>query len=372
MIRAAASLVAAGDRTTVVEVLLVAVGVVAFVAVVVLLLLLLRTHSATRRGPQPVQTDPAPDAPVAVPAAKVPAVVVNPTKFSDVDAARAEITAACVDAGWAEPLWIETTVEDPGQGQAEQAVASGAEVVMACGGDGTVRSVAQALAGTDVPMGLLPAGTGNLLARNLDLGLDDLPLSVHTALTGDDRRVDVGRLVVDDQPEQVFLVMAGMGFDAQIMAGTQDVLKARVGPAAYVVAGARHLNGRRLRLTLAVDDNPAVHRRSRMVVVGNCGRLLGGLVLMPDARVDDGLLDVVSLAPEGIFGWAAVAGRLATRQRKGHALVERWVGQAVTISVAEAQTAQLDGDPIGEAKVLRVRVDPAALLVRVPAAADGG
>jgi len=103
-----------------------------------------------------------------------------------------------------------------------------------------------------------------------------------------------------------------------------------------------------------------------MVVVGNCGKLLGGLVLMPDAKLDDGLLDVVSLAPKGIVGWGAIAGRLVTRQRKGHALVERWVGRTVTVSAAEPQISQVDGDPMGEATVLRVRVDPGALVVRVP------
>lgn len=375
MLPVAVPVVAAAGATAG-EVGVTALAVAAFVAVVVGLLRVRPLTGATAGHPVPVRPDPGPADPEvpAAPAAPLglPAVVVNPTKFGNVDTVREQVTRVCTDAGWSEPLWIETTVEDPGVGQARQAVEAGADVVMACGGDGTVRSVAHALAHTGVPMGLLPAGTGNLLARNLDLGLDDLAGAVATALTGHDRTIDVGRLQVDDGPEQVFLVMAGMGFDALIMHNTQDDLKARVGPAAYVVAGAQHLNGRRVRLTLRVDHGRAVHRRSRMVVVGNCGRLLGGLVLMPDARLDDGRLDVVSLAPKGIVGWAAIGARLVTRQRKGHALVERWVGRTITVSAAEPQISQVDGDPMGEATELRMRVDAGALVVRVAGAPLAG
>jgi len=367
--RAVTILAATTDQATAGEVAVVAFCVGAFVLAVLLLLRIRPITGSPQAARQaPAAHDPSRAAGTAAPvrpALKLPAVVVNPTKFPDVDAVRLQISRVCAELGWADPLWLTTTQADPGEGQARRAVAEGADLVMACGGDGTVRSVAQALAGSGVPMGLLPTGTGNLLARNLDMRLDDLLGAVRTALSGRDRRVDVGRMVVDDRPEQVFLVMAGMGFDALIMQGAQADLKAKVGSAAYVVAGARHLNGRRVRLTLSVDDGKVIHRRSRMVVVGNCGRLLGGLVLMPDAQVDDGLLDVVSLSPKGIVGWAAIAGRLVTRQRKGHALVERWVGRTVTISAAEPQISQVDGDPMGEATVLRIRVDPGALVVRV-------
>ena len=93
------------------------------------------------------------------------AVVANPTKIEP--NTRQRIEAVCTGLGWAEPLWLETTVEDPGTGQAKLAIEKGADVVLACGGDGTVRSVAEALAGTGVAMGLVPAGTGNLLARTV-------------------------------------------------------------------------------------------------------------------------------------------------------------------------------------------------------------
>lgn len=369
------------STTELVELLGVLVAVAAFTVVIVLLLRTGEGPAASgagrrpgtvlgrRRGrrrphatePEPFAADPE-DRPLA-------AVVANPTKFEDAGPVRAQISRACTELGWSEPLWLETTAADPGAGQTHEAIRRGADVVLALGGDGTVRSVAQVLAGTGVPLGLLPAGTGNLLARNLDFVLDDVRGAVRDALSGDDRPIDVGRVAVDDDAEErVFLVMAGLGFDAAIMANAPEGLKSRVGPFAYIVSGARHLKGESARVRLTVDDEPELRRRVRTIVVGNCGRLLGGLVLMPDAEVDDGWLDVVSIAPQGPLGWGAVAMRLITRQRKGHRRVEHWTARALTVSSDILQPAQLDGDPIGEVRTLRLRVDPGALLLRVPPA----
>jgi len=334
---------------------------VLLLAMVALSAVLARVRRARRAGPDPEPLGAeAEDRPLA-------AVIVNPTKFTDLQLVRAQVTGVCTDLGWAEPLWRETTEEDPGAGQAGEALRAGADVVLACGGDGTVRTVAEVLAGTGVAMGLLPAGTGNLLARNLDMQLDDMAGAVRTALAGDDRAVDVGRVRIDDDTdEQVFLVMAGMGFDATIMASTPEDLKARVGALAYVIAGLRALRGRQTRVTLEMDGAPAYQRRIRTVLVGNCGKLLGGLVLMPAAELDDGLLDVVTIAPKSVIGWLAVTGRVLTRRRKGHRRVEHWQARTITITAESPQQAQLDGDPIGDARAMEIRADRGALLVRVP------
>jgi diacylglycerol kinase (ATP) len=339
----------------------------AVVLVGTVLVLLLRTGSRDRPCGRHART--APEALAAPPDERpLPAVVVNPTKFDDLADVRRRISRTCTRLGWDPPLWLETTQDDPGIGQATEAVRRGADVVMACGGDGTVRCVGEALAGKGVAMALLPAGTGNLLARNLDLHLDDLEHATQVALTGDDRLIDVGRIAVDDsETERVFLVMAGMGFDAEIMTHVPEALKARVGPVAYTVAGLRQLKGRQVRVRLSVDGEEGIARRIRTVVVGNCGRLLGGVALMPDAQVDDGWLDMVSIAPEGIVGWVGVAGRVLTKQRKGHRRVEHWRAKAFTISAEQPQPAQLDGDPIGDVTSLRVRVQAGALPVRIPA-----
>lgn len=299
------------------------------------------------------------------------AVIVNPTKFDDLAAVRAQVTKGCQTLGWGEPIWIETTAEDTGYGQARHAVAEGATVVCPLGGDGTVRAVASALVGSDTPLGLLPGGTGNLLARNLELPVDNLDDALRVALTGQNKRVDVGRLAVDasgehERPaEHVFLVMAGLGFDAAMMADAPEKLKAKVGWLAYGVSGARNLRSVQFKVRMKVDDEPEFTRRVRTVVVGNCGKLTGGLVLMPQAELDDGWLDAVVLSPQGLAGWLAVAVRVITQRHKGHERVDRRRGKELRIRSDRPEEVQIDGDTIGKARSLTVTVDPLALLVRV-------
>jgi diacylglycerol kinase (ATP) len=304
-----------------------------------------------------------------VPGCPLPAVVVNPSNLNNAARLRTQITRVCRELEWADPLWLETTVDDPGGGQAKAALAAGADVVLACGGDGTVRQVAQILAGTGTAIGLLPTGTANLLARNLAIPLDDLMGATRIALSGDTRTIDVGWVTFDQGEEHVFLVMAGMGFDAAIMAGAHHASKTRLGALAYFVsgmrAGVRALSEQRVRIVLAVDGRPELHREVRTVVVGNCGKLLGGLVLMPGAKVDDGLLDVVTIAPKSVMGWVGVTARVLSRRPSGHRIVQHWQGRSVTIIAEEPEQAQLDGDPVGDVQMLRMRADERALLVRV-------
>ncbi len=302
------------------------------------------------------------------------AVVVNPTKFPDTTAVREVVEDACARLGWARPMWLETTAEDTGDGQTREALAAGVDLVCALGGDGTVRTVAEVLSRTGTPLGLLPGGTGNLLARNLGLPFADLEGSLEIALDGVDRAIDVGVVQFDasgddqDAPERVFLVMAGLGFDAAMMAGAPERLKAKVGWLAYAVSGLQNLTGPRVKARLRVDDEPSSSRRLHTVVVGNCGQLTGGLELMPDAEVDDGWLDAVVLSPSGVVGWASVALRLLSK--RGHPRVERLRLRTLRVAVEHPQEGELDGDTVGEVRAMRVRVDPGALLVRV--GRDGG
>lgn len=300
------------------------------------------------------------------------AVIVNPTKFNDVEDVRARVTRVCRQHGWADPLWIETTVDDPGTGQARQALDQGATIVCPLGGDGTVRAVSAALIDTDTPMGLLPGGTGNLLARNLGVPIDSIEEALTVALTGRDDRIDVGTINVvtpgetqDTEHDYYFLVMAGMGFDATVMADAPEKLKAQFGWPAYVVAGMKHLNGKRFDVEVSIDGGPPQHRQARTVVVGNVGRLQGGVELLPDADPDDGELDVVLLSPKGIIGWASVGAHIATRQRRGHPRVEHHRVHTMSLKLSHTQEVQLDGDPIGPGLSLRFAVKPGCLKVRV-------
>jgi diacylglycerol kinase family enzyme len=302
-------------------------------------------------------------------------VVVNPTKV-DADEVRATLAEVARSAGQPEPTLVETTEDDPGFGQTRTALADGAPLVCALGGDGTVRAVAQELVGTGVPLGLLPGGTGNLLARNVGGKVHPLEDAARVALTGRDRRIDVGWLVLDPTPDQreglparapnvhCFTVMAGVGFDAQMMADAPEGVKDKVGWAAYVASGGKHLTDPPFSLDLVVDGEAASGRKARTVVVGNCGELTGGMRLLPDALFDDGRLDVATVSPESLAQWLGVAARVLADRADGPAL-ERVTGCDVTVRVDPPQLCEVDGDVLAEASEIRFVLQPSALVLRV-------
>ena len=299
----------------------------------------------------------------------MPAVVVNPVGLKDPLQLRIQITSVCVELGWQPPLWLQTTIDDPGKGQTAAALAAGADVVLACGGDGTVRHVAQVLAGSGTPMGLLPTGTANLLARNLAIARRDLVAATRIALSGKTRAIDVGWVLIDDRAdEHIFLVMAGMGFDAAMMADTTEGMKRFAGWPAYVVSGLRHLRDPVMHLRMRIDDGPTLRRSARTVLVGNVGQLEGGLELLPDAAADDGLLDVVVVAPRTLGDWLRVAYRVA-RHRGRDRHLERFQGHTISIAADRVVPRQIDGEVIDEGQRIDVHVEPGALVVRVPQSA---
>ncbi|GAA3301494.1 diacylglycerol kinase family protein [Dactylosporangium vinaceum] len=290
------------------------------------------------------------------------AIVINPSKVLDMDERRRELFGAVADAGWPEPLWLETTPEDPGCGMARAAAAEGVEVVLVCGGDGTVMAVAGELAGTDVAVALIPSGTGNLLATNLGIPRD-VAESVAVAITGKRRRIDVGE--VDGCG--IFTVMAGMGFDAAMVGDTPDSAKARFGWAAYVATGLRNLTRRRASVRIRLDGGKWLHRRASTVLVANVGRLQGGLPLLPDAEPDDGCLDVAVLTPRHVGDWLRLAGGVLLRRGNDTHGLETFRAQSVEVQAARDEPRELDGDVIAPARQLTARVRPGALVVCVPA-----
>jgi diacylglycerol kinase family enzyme len=303
---------------------------------------------------------------------QVAAVIVNPTKVTDGDALRRTITAALAAHGWAEPFWLETSADDPGYGMAEQALGRGVGLVMACGGDGTVRAALTVLAGTGVPLAVLPAGTGNLLARNLGIPVNDLAACIDIALNGADRTLDVGRI----EPTRAsgrherFAIMAGVGLDAAIMRDAPEGMKARIGWPAYVVSAVKHVRRPGVRMRVVVDGHRPVQARAQTVVIGNMGTLQGGIELLADAVPDDGLLDVALLASTGLADWTRITARVLTRRTQVDGRFRTFRGKRVSVTLRHPQPRQVDGDLLEPGPLLVVEVEPGALVVRV--AADQG
>ncbi len=288
-------------------------------------------------------------------------VVVNPTKVPDWELLRKHVDGVARGHGWGRPRWLETTEADPGLAAARQAVAAGADLVVAAGGDGTVRSVAQALAGGRAALAVLPTGTGNLLARNLNIPLD-VADALEVAFDGFPSPLDLVEVRADGGAPEASVVMAGMGVDAVIMSETNPDLKRAVGPAAYAISAVGALSRPLFGLKVSLGDGGPIRRTVGLALIANVGQLQGGVHLMPDARPDDGRFDVLLVQAHGPAGWANLAGRLVTGAAPATGL-ERWQGTRAVFEAEEPIAYQIDGDTAGTCRRLEAVVKPGALSV---------
>ncbi|TXS04468.1 phosphatase PAP2 family protein [Streptomyces sp. col6] len=294
-------------------------------------------------------------------------VVVNPTVADEEQ--RETLRLVLEQYGRHGAEFVDTTADDPGGGQAAAAVRDGASLVVVCGGDGTIRAAADRLAGTGVPLAVVPCGTGNLLARNL--GLPVAPTeALAAALGGTERRIDLGRIEGDGLPATHFTAMSGAGLDAAMLENTGSAAKAAIGWPAYVVAGLRGLRAPRMSVSVRLDGGPVLRRTARMVLLANIGDVQGGATLVPSARPDDGLLDLALFDPHGPGGWLRAVGAVLRGGRKpehsGDTPVEYFTFRHAEVRFATAQSRELDGDPVEPGRRFVAEVRPGALTVLLP------
>ena len=387
-------------------------------------------------------------------------VVVNPSKPRATAAVRGLLERELREAGYAGPVWLETSISEPGTMQARLALGAGARLVVAAGGDGTVRAVAAGLARSGAQMGIVPLGTANLAARNLGVPVGDPRAAVRAAARGVDLPADLawvrteplpesdvgldktgtptsagqaevlgaataaeptrprpadpvdpaGGVEAADPPrlsagaaravrtvqratrrtrqwarptlgdEHACMVVAGIGFDAGLVASTRPALKARVGWGAYALAAMENLGSPRMDLVLSLLDDTGERRVERLtarnLLVANGGRLPAGITLLPEARTDDGLLDVAAIdTVAGLAGWSSLARQVlppyAARYSESGRSLGRVVlrrGGEVTVQLSAPALVEVDGDLLAPTRGMRVRIDPGALLIRRPAA----
>jgi diacylglycerol kinase family enzyme len=311
------------------------------------------------------------------------AFIINPSK-TQAAAQRLRIQQFCKDKGLNRTRYYDTQLDKDGRACALEALEDGADVVIAVGGDGTVRTVASAVSGTGHALGIIPIGTGNLFARNMGVPVDDLDAALTVATSHGSRLVDMGRLTLLDHPEDdhghAFLIIAGIGFDAAMIDDTDPDLKKNISWLAYFVGGVKNLFTPRFRGDLAVTSaDGSTHTITnldfRTVMAGNCGQI-PVFSLMPAASYDDGLLDFEIIdTTGGILGWANLFGDVVHQTITGkpeqnplstNSTVEQVQGISAEMRLEKPAKAQVDGDMLPETRHIRFDVEHQSLCVRVP------
>ena len=248
---------------------------------------------------------------------------------------------------------------------ATKAIELGFERLIAAGGDGTLRNIVQAVAGNDITIGILPIGTGNVLARNLKLPITNLESAAARAMSDLEHVIDLGVAEVKDShgKEQTYFFtgIAGVGMDARVMAATDKKLKKRIGWIAYIEASVKQLPMKFDKFEVSIDGQPKRTLKSYSLLIGNAGWLPGQISMMPDARLDDGRLDMAAIGPRRIWNWVDFLGRITWQNHvvRPLALGRKWLdatanvktlenfkGKEIVIEPYGRVPMQLDGDPI--------------------------
>ncbi|MGZ4796516.1 MAG: diacylglycerol/lipid kinase family protein [Acidimicrobiia bacterium] len=273
----------------------------------------------------------------------------------------AELRELLRGAGHEPDLWYEIDKSRKAPRRVAEALAGGADRILAWGGDSTVQRCIDALAGTDVPLAILPAGTANLLATNLGIPAE-LESAVAVALHGVARRLDVGTVNGEH-----FAVMAGTGFDAAMIAAADRGLKDRFGQAAYVWTGARAAGATNRAMRVRVDGHRWFDGDASCVLVANVGRIAAGVEAFEHARPDDGRLDVGVITATTRWQWARLAAALLAGRQSRSKYVELTTARKVDVRLDRKARYELDGGDRPATKRLRVRVRPRAITICMPA-----
>lgn len=348
-------------------------------------------------------------------------VIYNPSKNFDLNKIKEKTSVIASHAGMEEPVWLATTKEDSGYSMALKAIADKVDLVIAVGGDGTVRAVASGLAGSQIPLGILPLGTANLLARNLELPINDIDDMISIAIMGRNRWMDMGwmkivegsympdkipdgailktlhaqqintsagslqsrqnlislktadELNLIDEEEFAFLIMAGMGFDGDMMADVASNLKNKIGWLAYVLSALKNLSRPRMKANMLIGNRKSpISFKARTVVYGICGKLPGNITLFPNAQIDDGWLEIGIIDVKSkLFGWVSIGIKIILQGIGLKTKIPEVIGKLEILRAHDSQLetdqdyhVQIDGEAIGTARKLKVRLQSQALIVR--------
>ena len=285
------------------------------------------------------------------------AVIANTQKIVKKDARRLRSALAAVDLN---ARWYEIEKGSDSKSAAKKALKRGAQTIVVCGGDGSVRAAAEAIVGTQTALAVVPSGTANLFASGLELP-SDIDEIVEVIARGDRRTIDTA--VCNGM---TFNVMAGSGFDVAMLSDAEES-KERLGTFAYVGAAVRETRHRKMFDTkIIVDGEDFFEGPASCVLVGNTGSLKGGVEAFPGATFTDGRLHVAAVTATGMREWAnlMLTAVLRKQQWSGHSEIGE--GTSITVKFDGKRRFELDGGVKGKAKKLEFEIKPRSLVICAP------
>ncbi|GIM90501.1 diacylglycerol/lipid kinase family protein [Paractinoplanes toevensis] len=275
-----------------------------------------------------------------------------------------ELRRRITDGGVDKLIWAEVPKSRKAPKQVRKAVAAGVDLLVVWGGDGIVQRsldvLAQEKGGSKIPVAIIPAGTGNLLATNLGIPAD-LEKAVDIALHGRRRRIDLGKI-----EGEYFGVMAGIGFDGAMIHDADRKMKDRLGKLAYVWTGLRHVNGEAATARILVDGVKWFDDEASCVLIGNVGMITGGINAFDDAKPDDGWLDVGVATAQGALQWARALGTMAVGRSDRSPFVRTTRARRIDVKLESKMEYELDGGARTKTKSFSARVAPGAVKICVP------
>jgi YegS/Rv2252/BmrU family lipid kinase len=291
------------------------------------------------------------------------AVILNPALVpSDIDIVEADIANNLTSRGCA-VRFFRTVTTCPVSDFAYEAVRSGAKLVIAAGGDGTIMEVVNALVGTGIPVGIIPLGTGNLLATNLGLPYT-IDEALDVAVTGVDRPID---LVKINNGDHYFAIMGGIGFDAKIMEDTDRPTKQRIGRLAYVWTALKNLQGQLFEAEIAIDNTSAISVQAKSLLIANMGKLDANINAFPEAVPDNGLMQLGILTASNVTDFARLfANALVVGAPQEDPSFAVYNCKKLEIQLKSPQPFEYDGETAGEISHLIAEVVPHAICIRSP------
>jgi diacylglycerol kinase (ATP) len=291
---------------------------------------------------------------------RVPSVAVVAHSGKSLGGGLPELRKVLAAEGVNNPLWYEVTKSRKAPKVARRAMSHGAEVLFVWGGDGMVQRCIDALAGTVGVVAIVPAGTANLLATNLQIPAD-ITGAVRVGLHGERRRLDTGSVNGEH-----FVVMAGAGFDARMIKEAGPGMKNRFGRAAYLITGTRNLSTDLAKAVIEVDGRRFFKGRVSCVLVGNVSKILGGIELFSGSQPDDGLLELGVVTAQSAVDWIRTLGRVALSDAERSPFVETARGKRFRIRFDQRFPYELDGGARPGVRKIRINVHHSSIRICVP------